>query len=138
MSLLLDTNVVSELRKAAKGEAHPRFARWAAKTSVDTAFISAITIMELEAGILSKERRDPDQAAVYRVWLAIVETSFGGRVLDLDARVAKRAAALNVPDPAPYADSLIGATALVHGLTIATRNVADFARFDVGVENPWQ
>ena len=138
MSLLLDTNVVSELRKAAKGAAHPQFARWAAQASVSTAFISVITIMELEAGILARQRCDPGQAAVFRVWLDIVESAFDGRTLDVDRRVVKRAAALHIPDPAPYADALIGATALVHGLTIATRNVADFARFAVAVEDPWQ
>jgi len=138
VSLLLDTNVVSELRKATKGHAHPQFARWAAAASMSTAFVSVITIMELEAGILARQGHDPDQAAVFRVWLATVEAVFAGHILDVDPRVAKRAAALHVPDPAPYADALIGATALVHGLTIATRNVADFARFGALVVNPWQ
>ena len=138
MSLLLDTNVVSELRKAAKGAGHPQFAHWAASTSIDTSFISAITIMELEAGILHKQRNDPEKATVFRAWLDVIKTGFEHRILDVDTRVAERAAALNVPDPAPYTDSLIAATALVHGLTVATRNVTHFNRFNVALENPWQ
>ena len=138
MSLLLDTTVVSELRKAAKGQAHPRFARWAASASLDTSFVSVITMMELEAGILRRQRHDPAQAGVFRAWFDVIADAFADRILDVDLRVARRAAALNTPDPAPYADSLIGATALVHGLAVATRNSVDFDRFGVDLVDPWR
>ncbi len=136
---VLDTNVVSELRKVRSGKAAPGVAKWAAGVSSAEMFISAITIHELEHGVLLMERSDPAQGAVLRSWLDdSVAVAFEERVLAVDDDVARRAAALHVPDPAPFRDALIGATALVHRMTVVTRNVSDFENFD-GLEilNPW-
>ena len=138
MSLLLDTMVVSELRRATDSRADPEFASWAASSSIDTAFISVITIHELERGILLAERKDPAKAAVYRKWLRVITATFDGRLLVVDHRVAQAAAAFHVPDPAPFADALIAATAFVHRLTVVTRNTSDFARFGLPQVNPWR
>ena len=135
---LLDTNVVSELRKAGAGRADPNVARWAAGVPTARLFISVITLMELESGVLLMERRDARQGALLRTWLtAHVVPAFAGRVLPVDEAVALRAAALHVPDPRPESDALIAATALVHGLTVVTRNGADFEPTGVAQLNPW-
>ena len=136
---LLDTNVVSELRKVRGGKANPGVATWAEQVPSSVLFISAVTIHELEHGVLLMERSDPNQGALLRAWLDLsVTAAFKSRVLVVDERVARRAAALHVPDPAPFRDALIGATALVHDMTVVTRNVKDFERFDgLDVLNPW-
>ena len=136
---LLDTNVVSELRKVRGGKANPGVATWAEQVPSSVLFISAVTIHELEHGVLLMERADPNQGALLRAWLDLsVTAAFKSRVLVVDERVARRAAALHVPDPAPFRDALIGATALVHDMTVVTRNVKDFERFDgLDVLNPW-
>ena len=136
---LLDTNVVSELRKVRGGKANPGVATWAEQVPSPVLFISAVTIHELEHGVLLMERSDPNQGALLRAWLdQSVTAAFKSRVLVVDERVARRAAALHVPDPAPFRDALIGATALVHDMTVVTRNVKDFERFDgLDVLNPW-
>jgi toxin FitB len=136
---LLDTNVVSELRKVRSGKADPGLAAWASGTSSGRLFVSAITLHELEHGVLLAERRDRHQGAVLRRWLDhSVMTAFDQRVVGVDATVARRAAALHVPDPAPFRDALIAASALVHGMTLVTRNVRDFDRFDgLDVLDPW-
>ena len=127
--LLLDTNVISELRKVRAGKAHPNVAAWAATVPSAQLFVSAITIHELEHGVLLAERADPPKGAILRRWLDhSVTAAFAERILPVDEPVARRAAALNVPDPAPFRDALIGATALVHRMTVATRNMADFER----------
>jgi hypothetical protein len=95
-------------------------------------------VQELEIGVLLAERRDPQQGAIFRVWFENhVLPAFAGRILPVDAAVAKRSAALHVPDPRPAMDSLIAATALVHGMTVVTRNVADFQSSGVSILNPW-
>lgn len=136
---LLDTNVVSELRKVRGGKADQGVAEWAAATPAAAMFVSAITIHELELGVLLMERSDPRQGGVLRSWLdGSVRAAFVDRVLPVDSEVARRAASLHVPDPAPFRDALIGGTALAHGLTVVTRNMKDFARFtDLDVLNPW-
>jgi toxin FitB len=135
---LLDTNVISELRKAPAGRANSRVIAWARREDESTLFLSAITLMELEVGTLQMENRDPRQGAVLRKWLdGFVEPAFRGRILPVSAEIAKRCASLHVPHPCSYRDSLIGATALVHGLTIATRNTRDFARMGALLFNPW-
>jgi len=113
-------------------------AQWA--DSVDSAdlYLSAITVQELEMGVLLAERRNPPQGAIFRVWLeSHVLPAFAGRILPVDTAVAKRSAALHVPDPRPIMDGLIAATALVHGMTVVTRNVADFQSSGVSFLNPW-
>ncbi len=137
---VLDTNVVSELRKVRSGKAHPGVTSWASGVPSGRMFLSAITIHELEHGVLLAERTDPAQGAVLRRWLdESVATAFDDRVLPVDAAVARRAAALHVPDPAPFRDALIGATALVNRMAVVTRNAKDFERFDdLDVVNPWR
>ena len=135
---LLDTNVVSELRKASKGTANPGVVAWAQAVPTSSLFISAITLMELELGVLLKERQDPAQGAVFRAWLDThVVPAFAGRVLPIDDRVAVKCAALHAANPKPARDSLIAATALVHGMTVVTRNIADFEPMGVPLLNPW-
>ncbi len=136
---LLDTNVVSELRKVRAGKADRGVAAWATSTPAAQLFISAITLHELEHGVLLAERSDPRKGALLRVWLdTSVVAAFPERVLPVDEAVARRAARLHVPDPAPFRDALIGATALEHHLTVVTPNTKDFERFtDLDILNPW-
>ena len=135
---LLDTNVVSELRKIRLGKANRHVAEWADSVDAADLFLSAITIQELEMGVLLAERRDPSQGAIFRAWLnGHVLPAFSGRVLPVDIAVAQRSARLHVPDPRPVRDALIAATALVHGMTVVTRNVADFEPTGVLILNPW-
>lgn len=136
---LLDTNVVSELRKAKAGKADANVVAWAASASAATMFVSAITVQELEIGVLLAERRNPSQGAVLRRWLEVqVLPAFAERILPVDTPVARRSAALHVPDPRPVRDSLIAATALVHAMPVVTRNVSDFAASGVEIINPWR
>lgn len=135
---LLDTNVISELRKAKTGRADINVVSWAVKIPATSLFLSSITILELEMGILLIERHDPSQAAVLRAWLdGQVLPSFAGRILAVDTAVARRCAKLHVPDPRSDRDALIAATALVHGMVVATRNIADFISMGVEILNPW-
>ncbi len=136
---LLDTNVISELRKLGDGKADPRVVAWLSGEDAASFYISAITVMELEIGVLRVERRDPAQGALLRRWLsAQVLPEFSGRVLPVDASVALRCARLHVPDPRSERDALIAATALAHGMTVATRNTADFAAAGAKLLNPWE
>jgi predicted nucleic acid-binding protein len=136
---LLDTNIVSELRKAKAGKADQRVTAWADSVSVTSLFLSAITILELETGILLIERRDPTQGTMLRAWLdGHVLPAFTGRILAIDTAVAQRCAKLHVPDPRADRDSLIAATALVHGMTVVTRNVSDFEETGVEILNPYE
>ena len=135
---LLDTNIVSELRKAKGGKADKNVKAWADTVSATSMFLSVITILELETGILLIERRDPPQGALLRTWLdGHVLPTFSGRILAIDTAVAQRCAKLHVPDPRADRDALIAATALVHGMTVVTRNVADFEPSGVEIFNPW-
>ena len=148
MMYLLDTNVVSESRKASRMQAGSTKAlanidacvqRWFASVDSSSLYLSVITILELEIGCLLMERRDQSQGAVLRRWLLDhVLPAFAGRVLPVDVAVAQRCAALHVPDPLADRDSLIAATALVHGMTVVTRNTAHFDRTGVLLLNPWQ
>lgn len=135
---LLDTNVVSELRKARTGKAHPNVATWAQTVQEGSLFLSAIVVQELEIGVLQLERKDPAQGAILRSWLdEYVLPTFADRVLAVDTAVARCSARLHVPDPQPYRDGLIAATALVHGMTVVTRNIADFEATGVPLLDPW-
>ena len=135
---LLDTNVVSELRKAKAGKADKNVAKWAADVAVPSLFLSAITILELEIEVLLIERRDSVQGAVLREWFeGHVLTAFSQRVLPVDTAVAQRAARLQVPDPRSDRDAIIAATAVVHGMAVVTRNTAHFERTGVAIINPW-
>jgi len=135
---LLDTNVVSKLRKVRLGKADGHVADWADSMDAADLYLSVITIQELEIGILLAERRDPSQGALLRTWMNVhVIPAFTGRILAVDTAVAQRSARLHVPDPRPVRDGLIAATALVHSMTVVTRNVADFEPTGVPTFNPW-
>jgi hypothetical protein len=135
---VLDTNVVSELRKIRSGKADANVATWADRVEATALYVSAITIMELEIGILRLEQKDPTQGAMLRSWLQHhVLPEFAQRILPVDTSVARCCAALHVADPRPDRDALIAATALVHGMTVVTRNLADFASTGVTLLNPW-
>jgi predicted nucleic acid-binding protein len=133
---LLDTNVVSELRKA--GTINPKVRAWAKEVQPSTLFLSTITILELEVGILGLESRDPSRAALLRHWLEnVVLPAFNGRILPIDIPVARRSAAMHVPTPCSDRDALIAATALVHRMIVVTRNVSDFQPTGAPIINPW-
>ncbi len=136
---VLDTNLVSEIRKIKTGKADAGVAAWARRVATGLTYISAITIQELEHGVLLAERRDPAAGLTLRNWLDNdVYGAFEQRILPIDATVARLAAALHVPNPAPVNDALIAATAMANGMAIVTRNSSDFERFDsLQVLNPW-
>jgi predicted nucleic acid-binding protein len=135
---LLDTNVVSELRKAKAGKANTNVTAWASGVPYGSLFISAITVLELEMGVLQVERRDQAQGTLLRKWLdQHVLPAFHDRILPVDVTVAQRCARLHVPDPRAERDALIAATALVHGMTVVTRNTSDFQPTGVPLLNPW-
>jgi toxin FitB len=134
---LLDTNVMSELRRPDKADRN--VVAWANALPATDVFISAISILEIELGVLRMARNDATQGAVLRGWVDDqILARFEGRVLSIDAAVAQRCARLHVPDPRGERDALIAATALVHGLTVVTRDVADFAPMGVTLINPWE
>ena len=136
---LLDTNVVSELRKAKSGKADKNVIAWAESIPVINLHLSVITILEIETGILLVERRDPAQGAVLRSWLnSHVFPAFSGRILAVDVSVAQCCAKLHVPDPRSDRDAIIAATALIHGMTVVTRNTDDFESTGVKILNPWK
>lgn len=136
---VLDTNVVSELRKVGDGRADPNVVAWVARHDAAAFFLSAITVLELDIGVRRIERRDRAQGALLRAWLdGQVLPEFEGRVLPVDTAVALQCARLHVPDPRSDRDALIAATALVHGMTVVTRNVADFRDTGLPLIDPWQ
>lgn len=138
MMYVLDTNVVSELRKVRQGKADAHVAAWVEHVDAADLFISAITVLELEMGVLLLERKDATQGATLRLWLEQrVLPEFAERTLPIDTAVARRCAQLHVPDRRGERDALIAATALVHGMTVVTRNVADFHATGVPLLNPW-
>ena len=135
---LLDTNVISELRKAGDGKANAHVVAWLSSVDAAAFYLSTVTIMELELGILRIERRDPAQGAMLRSWMdGYILPEFSERTLPIDTRVALRCARLHVPDPRSDRDALIAATALVYGMTVVTRNMADFELTGVPLLNPW-
>ncbi|MBB2671884.1 UNVERIFIED_ORG: hypothetical protein GGE44_001435 [Rhizobium esperanzae] len=135
----MDTNVVSELRKVGDGKADANVVAWAGAQDTASLCISAITILELERGILGVQRRDAAQGARLRAWLENqVRPAFAGRILPVDDAIATRCAHLHIPDRRNEVDALIAATALVLGLTVVTRNIRDFEGAGVVVLDPWQ
>ncbi len=135
---LLDTNVISELRKAGDGKADTNVVAWLSSVDATILYVSAITLMEIELGILRMERRDPIQGARLRAWMENrILPEFAHRTLPVDTAVALRCASLHVPDPRSERDALIAATAIVHGMTLITRNVDDFEPTGARVINPW-
>jgi toxin FitB len=139
MNFLLDTNVVSELRKVRVGTADLRVKAWSETLNAEPTFLSVITILELEKGTLLMERRDPRQGAMLREWLNVqILPEYANRIFGVDLEIAQRCAILHVPNPMDDRDSLIAATALVHGMTLVTRNVSHFDRTGVSILNPWE
>jgi hypothetical protein len=133
---LLDTNVISELRRPERADRN--VVAWAGAISAASFFLSTISILEIELGALQIARRDPAQGAVLRTWIDDqILPRFEGRILAVDTAVAQRCARLHVPDPRAERDALIAATAMVHGLTVVTRNIADFESIGVALLNPW-
>ena len=137
MTFLLDTNVVSALGRRRGGDERVR--RWAQTQRLSDFYISVITLAEIETGVLRIARKDRLQGDVLRRWLDdYIAPRFKERTLPVDAAIARRTAALHVPDPRPFADALIAATALVHSLTVVTRNTPDFSGTGVALLNPWE
>lgn len=133
---VLDTNVISELRNG-KPYQSAEVRNWAAGQPSSRLFLSAITILELELGILALERRQPPQGSALRAWLTGVRIAFAGRILPFTENTAPVCASLHIPDPRSERDAMIAATAIEHKFTVVTRNVADFASTGVALVNPW-
>ena len=125
MKFLLDTNIISEIRK--RDRAHPNVVPWVARTPVAEIGTSVLVLAEIRHGIELKRRSDPQQAKSLDRWFSQMRTRLGDRVLPIDEPVAQAWALLGIPDPLPLIDGLLAATAKVHGLTLVTRNVADIA-----------
>jgi len=141
---ILDTNVASELRKAfgartSRAKLDANVKEWFESVSASSLYLSVITVLELEIGCLLLERRDPAQGHVLRTWFEeYALPNFAGRILPIDTETALRCARLHVPNPRSERDALIAATALVHSMTVVTRNVSDFASTGAALLNPWQ
>ena len=134
MSYLLDTNVVSEVRKP---QANPHVRAWFASVPGESLYLSVLTVGEIRRGIERLRRRDPAQAAVFEAWLASLRQHYADRLLPVTTEIAEEWGRLNVPDPLPTVDGLLAATARVRGLVLVTRNTADLARTDVRVLDPF-
>lgn len=135
---LLDTNVVSELRKARAGKADTNVIKWAGDTRPEMMYLSVVTVLELEMGILSMERRDHYQGTLLRRWLEDqVLPAFDGRILSIDTAVARKCAELHVPNKRAERDAMIAATALIYRMKVVTRNVGDFDQSVIELVNPW-
>lgn len=135
MKFLLDTNVISELRK--RDRAHPNVVRWVARTAVEQIGTSVLVLADIRRGIELKRRSDPQQAKSLDRWFSQMRMRLGERVLPVDEPVAEAWALLGLPNPLPLIDGLLAATAKVHGLTLVTRNVADMAMAGVLVLDPF-
>ena len=136
---LLDTNVLSEICKVSDGRADTYVVKWLCNVDAASLYLSAVTLLETERGILKIERRDSTQGLRLRTWMdRYVLPAFESRILPVDTAVALRCTSLDIPDPRPERDALIAATALVHGMTVVTRNIANFEPTGVPLFNPWQ
>ena len=134
---VLDTNVISELRSG-KPQQSANVRKWAAHQPSAKLYLSAISILELEMGVRSLERRVPPQGGALRLWLDQVRLAFSGRILSFTEVTAPLCANMHVPNPKSERDAMIAATTLEHGFSVVTRNVADFANMGVIVVNPWE
>jgi toxin FitB len=135
---VLDTNVISELRKGPLGHADEHVMRWAQSVDADLLYLSAISILELEIGALRIERRDKVQGSIVRKWLErVVFPEFKDRILVIDMAAALQCAPFHVPDPRPERDALIASSALRYNMTVVTRNTKDFEGMGLTLLNPW-
>lgn len=136
---LLDTNVISELRKVSAGKANKKVAQWARQVAAIKLYLSVVSVLELERGVLQVLHRDPAQGEILRAWMNThVLPAFVNRILPIDTAVAQKCATLHVPNPCSERDALIAATGLVHGMTVVTRNMVDFSATGVALFNPWK
>jgi predicted nucleic acid-binding protein len=135
VKFLLDTNVISEIRK--RDRAHPNVARWVPRTPAADIGTSVLVLAEIRRGIELKRRKDPKQAAALDRWLTQARSRLGDRVLPVDESIAEAWALLSVPDPLPFIDGLLAATAMIHGLTLVTRNVSEVTRTGVSLLDPF-
>ncbi|GAB6057561.1 PIN domain-containing protein [Desulfonatronum parangueonense] len=136
---LLDTNVVSELRKTRQGKANPGVIRWAEGVASSDLYLSVISVQELEIGVMLAERRDPEKGKILRLWYEDkVLPVFRHRILPIDTQISRCSAKLHVPNPRPVRDAFIAATAIAYGMTVVTRNVHDFEPMGVAFINPWK
>jgi predicted nucleic acid-binding protein len=136
VKFLLDTNIISEIRKGER--AHPNVANWVLRTPVKEMGTSVLVLAEIRRGIELKRRQDAAQAEALDRWFAQMRTRIGDRVLPIDEPIAEAWALLSVPDPLPLIDGLLAATAKVHGLTLVTRNTADVVRTGVAILDPFK
>lgn len=138
MNFILDTNVISELRKNRHNRIDENVALWAKSVNPEALYISVMTVYEIEIGILKLERKDKLQGRMIRKWFDDqVISIFSGRILPVDTEISLRCASISVPNPRPFRDGLIAATALVHNMILVTRNIADFKRIGLQLVNPW-
>jgi predicted nucleic acid-binding protein len=136
---LVDTNVISELRKARMRRADPKLAAWAANIETEDLYLSVITVQEIEIGILKAERSDRRKGEVLRSWMTeYITPNFRDRILPVDLKIALRAAELHTQRSRPVADTLIAATAWSHEFAMVTRNTRDFSDTGVRLINPWE
>jgi predicted nucleic acid-binding protein len=135
VKFLLDTNVISEIRK--RDRADRNVARWVAATPIAEIATSVIVLAEIRRGIELKRGKDSRQADALDRWFAVMRARLGDRVLPIDEAIADAWARLSIPDPLPLIDGLLAATAKVHNLTLVTRNVADISRSGVSLFNPF-
>jgi hypothetical protein len=135
LSYLLDTNVISELRKGQRADVN--VTAWFADVAEEEIFLSVLTIGEIRRGIENVRRRDPDSAAALDRWLNLLSEAHSDRVVPIDRAIAEEWGRMNVPDPLPVVDGLLAATARVLGLTLVTRNVADVEGTGINLFDPF-
>jgi len=135
---ILDTNVVSELRKIPFGRCDENVSSWASDIDFSTTYLSVISVLEIELGIQQIHRRDKKQSSTLKKWFEELLVVYEHRVLSFDSTVALKTASLHVPDPMPDRDAVIAGTALVHGFIVVTRNLSDFSSTNDQLQNPWK
>ena len=136
MSYLIDTNIISEVRKGARCDAH--VSAWYASVSDEDLFLSTLVLGEIRKGIELARLRDSGKALALERWLQEVEVAFNGRVLGIDNAVSDRWGRMSAIRPVPAIDGLLAATALTNGLTLVTRNDRDVAGLGAIVFNPFK
>ena len=132
---LLDTNIISETRKKIS---HPAVAAFVSNAAQSALYMSVLTLGELRRGVVKKARTNPAMAAAYTVWIDDLEVAFAGGLLNIDRATATLWGEISADRTRPVADTLLAATAIVHNLTLVTRNTPDFAGLPVKLLNPWQ